>query len=199
MCVWTDGQSQPSAVSVSESETRHTHTRRQPHSEYCCMAFEGQSRRLLQIDQIRVGPLVPMSCRGSLSSGPKNTQLSQKAQPEHRRTRLLWPHQSFTSHFSGSVHFSFPVHFLSHHSQFAFFFSPFFSLASVSAVEPVAVTGLHVMTTSFFISCHILMSWHSNILASVFFTLRAVRREAGLLAQHSDMSLPICRKHCRQK
>lgn len=79
------------------------------------------------------------------------------------------------------------------------FFSPFFSLASVSAVEPVAVTGLHVMTTSFFISCHILMSWHSNILASVFFTLRAVRREAGLLAQHSDMSLPICRKHCRQK
>lgn len=26
MCVWTDGQSRPSAVSVSESETRHTHT-----------------------------------------------------------------------------------------------------------------------------------------------------------------------------
>lgn len=40
-----------------------------------------------------------------------------------------------------------------------------------------------------------LMSWDSDILASVFLTRRAVRREAGLWAQHSVMSFPICLKH----
>lgn len=47
----------------------------------------------------------------------------------------------------------------------------------------------------FSLDCHSLMSWDSNILARVFFTLRAVRREAGLWAQHSDISFPICRRH----
>lgn len=44
-----------------------------------------------------------------------------------------------------------------------------------------------------------LMSWDSDILARVFLTRRAVRREAGLWAQHSIISFPICRRHCREK
>lgn len=40
-----------------------------------------------------------------------------------------------------------------------------------------------------------LMSWDSTILASVFFTRRIVRREAGLKAQHSDISFSIARRH----
>lgn len=47
------------------------------------------------------------------------------------------------------------------------------------------------------ILCHSLMSWDSNIFARVFFTRRAVRRQAGLWAQHSDISFPICRRHWR--
>lgn len=43
---------------------------------------------------------------------------------------------------------------------------------------------------------HILISCDSTILASVFLTRRAVRREAGLCAQHSDMSFSMARKHC---
>lgn len=41
-----------------------------------------------------------------------------------------------------------------------------------------------------------LMSWDSDILASVFLTRRAVSRDAGLWAQHSIMSFPICLRHC---
>ena len=48
-------------------------------------------------------------------------------------------------------------------------------------------------------AAHSLMSCDSDILASVFFTLRAVRREPGLWAQHSVISFPICLKHCREK
>lgn len=44
-------------------------------------------------------------------------------------------------------------------------------------------------------ACQTLMSWDSTILASVFFTLRMVRREAGLGAQHSDMSFSMARRH----
>lgn len=43
---------------------------------------------------------------------------------------------------------------------------------------------------------HSLISCDSDILASVFLTRRAVRREAGLWAQHSVISFPICLKHC---
>lgn len=43
---------------------------------------------------------------------------------------------------------------------------------------------------------HILISCDSTILASVFLTRRAVRREAGLWAQHSDMSFSMAREHC---
>lgn len=39
------------------------------------------------------------------------------------------------------------------------------------------------------------MSWDSTILASVFFTLRMVRREAGLWDQHSDISFSMARRH----
>lgn len=46
---------------------------------------------------------------------------------------------------------------------------------------------------------HILISCESTILASVFLTRRAVRREAGLWAQHSDMSFSMARKHCVDK
>lgn len=46
---------------------------------------------------------------------------------------------------------------------------------------------------------HSLISCDSDILASVFLTRRAVRREAGLCAQHSVISFPICLKHCRNK
>ena len=35
------------------------------------------------------------------------------------------------------------------------------------------------------------MSWDSTILARVFFTRRTVSREAGLLAQHSDISFTM--------
>lgn len=44
-----------------------------------------------------------------------------------------------------------------------------------------------------------LMSWDSDILASVFLTRRAVSREAGLWAQHSIISFPIWRRHCGEK
>lgn len=44
-----------------------------------------------------------------------------------------------------------------------------------------------------------LMSWDSDILASVFLTRRAVSREPGLWAQHSIISFPICRRHCGEK
>ncbi len=47
--------------------------------------------------------------------------------------------------------------------------------------------------------CHSLMSWDSDILASVFFTRSAVSRDAGLWAQHSVISLPICRRHWTHK
>lgn len=40
-----------------------------------------------------------------------------------------------------------------------------------------------------------LMSWDSTILARVFFTRRMVRREAGLRAQHSDISFSMARRH----
>lgn len=40
-----------------------------------------------------------------------------------------------------------------------------------------------------------LMSWDSDILASVFLMRSAVSREAGLWAQHSVMSFPICLRH----
>lgn len=60
--------------------------------------------------------------------------------------------------------------------------------AICSALSPCAVPHLAVATHSF-------MSCDSDILASVFLTRRAVRREAGLWAQHSVMSFPICLKH----
>lgn len=47
-------------------------------------------------------------------------------------------------------------------------------------------------------AAHSLMSCDSDILASVFFTRRAVRRDPGLWAQHSVMSFPICLKHCKR-
>lgn len=40
-----------------------------------------------------------------------------------------------------------------------------------------------------------LMSCDSTILARVFFTRRMVRREAGLRAQHSDISFSMARRH----
>lgn len=43
---------------------------------------------------------------------------------------------------------------------------------------------------------HILISCDSTILASVFLTRRAVRREAGFWAQHSHISFSMARKHC---
>lgn len=42
----------------------------------------------------------------------------------------------------------------------------------------------------------ILMSWDSTIFAKVFLTLKMVRREAGLCAQHSDISFNMALKHC---
>lgn len=44
-----------------------------------------------------------------------------------------------------------------------------------------------------------LMSWDSDILASVFLTRRAVSLDAGLWAQHSVMSFPICLRHCEKE
>lgn len=41
----------------------------------------------------------------------------------------------------------------------------------------------------------IFTSWDSTILASVFLTLSAVSLEAGLWAQHSDMSFSTARRH----
>lgn len=43
------------------------------------------------------------------------------------------------------------------------------------------------------------MSCDSDIFARVFLTLRAVRRELGLWAQHSVISFPICLKHCERR
>lgn len=205
---------------VTESERNKTIRRqlwryKRLHMEYCYMALEGQSRSFLCTELIR-GILV-LSCKGPCpparldSLDPTTTQLSQKAQPEHfvwgrgdwdsGRLGLPWHNTFFASHFSGSpptimsiAHppSQFP---LSYRSQSLFF--PFLLLASVSGAVPVAVTSLWVMRASLSTLCHILMSWDSNIFARVFFTLRAVRREAGLWAQHSDISFPICRRHWR--
>lgn len=45
----------------------------------------------------------------------------------------------------------------------------------------------------------ILTSWDSTILARVFLILRAVSLEAGLCAQHSDMSFRTARRHWEAK
>lgn len=66
---------------------------------------------------------------------------------------------------------------LSDHSQSLIF--PFFRL---KRPVPVAVTSLQVRREHLYFSIlrHSLMSWDSNIFASVFFTRRAVRRQDGL-------------------
>lgn len=63
--------------------------------------------------------------------------------------------------------------------------------------EPVwlLVPFLCVWTHTWQCPTHSLMSCDSDILASVFLTRRVVRREAGLWAQHSVISFPICLKH----
>ncbi len=43
------------------------------------------------------------------------------------------------------------------------------------------------------------MSWDSTIFAKVFLTRRMVRRDAGLWAQHSDISFNMALKHWRDK
>ena len=52
---------------------------------------------------------------------------------------------------------------------------------------------------SWAVPTHSLISCDSDILASVFLTRRAVRRQAGLWAQHSVISFPICLKHWEDK
>lgn len=91
----------------------------------------------------------------------------------------------------------FPVGFLSSHQSQSPSPPTFFFWPVVSGAVPVAATSLWMRRASLLILCHIdvLMSWDSNIFARVFFTLRAVRRDAGLWAQHSDISFPICRRH----
>jgi len=51
------------------------------------------------------------------------------------------------------------------------------------------------VNTQLAVPAHSLMSCDSDIFASVFLTRRAVRRHAGLWAQHSVISFPICLKH----
>lgn len=94
-----------------------------------------------------------------------------------------------------------PCHFPApHHSQSRFFF--FITLFPLSYWPGWRGRGSGSSSSVFWRQlclCHSLMSWDSSILARVFFTLRAVRRDAGLWAQHSDISFPICRRHCRHQ
>lgn len=183
------------------------------HAEHCCMALEGQSRSCLCPQLIR-GISVLLSCKGPSppahldSQDPTAAQLSQKAHPAHRGRGWLgqWEGGSpsdminlTASHYSGSPstiisithpRCQFP---LSYHSQSLFL--PFRRLASVSGAVASGSDKCPLTRASLSTLRHSLMSWDSNIFARVFFTLRAVRREAGLWAQHSDMSFPICLRH----
>lgn len=69
-------------------------------------------------------------------------------------------------------------------------------LCSLDQSVSVIVNALSVcVNTHLAVPIHNLISCDSDILASVFLTRRAVRREAGFWAQHSVMSFPICLKH----
>lgn len=165
------------------------------------MALEGLSRSFLsRTDQkgfqssspVKVPPCLPAHLD---SLNPTTTQLSQKAQSEHLADEFqtmggqICPNiinllplifSGFPSTFISITHppCQFP---LSYHSQtppHPHTHIPFLLLASVSGAVPV--TSLWVMRACLLTLCHSLMSWDSNIFARVFFTLRAVRREAGL-------------------
>lgn len=71
----------------------------------------------------------------------------------------------------------------------------YLSMSSACKTKSISV-GLH---ESCLLLHQSLMSCDSDILASVFLTRRAVSRDAGLWAQHSIMSFPICRRHCGGK
>lgn len=53
--------------------------------------------------------------------------------------------------------------------------------------------------SSWLFRCQIFTSWDSTILARVFLILRAVSLEAGLWAQHSDMSFRTARRHWKRR
>lgn len=163
------------------------------------MALEEQRKSILPILVLQ-GPLNSLE--------PKTTQLSQKAQSEHwgrgasdnGRADVPWYNKFF-----GIYHYSAPsVTIISithppcqlslfYYSQSLFFFFPFFWPAWVACASGNDETlGDDMILWTL---CHSLISWDSNIFARVFFTLRAVRRQVGLWAQHSDMSFPICRRH----
>lgn len=107
------------------------------------------------------------------------------------RLSFLWFSADHYLHRSSSLSVSFVPSFT---VSLSLFF-PFLLLAR----WPSGGDKSRLMTASVSTPCHSLMSWDSNILARVFFTLRAVRREAGLWAQHSDINFPICRRHWRHK
>lgn len=112
--------------------------------------------------------------------------------PWHNKSRLslLWLPVCHYRHHSSSLSFSFVLSFT----------VSFSSLSSIGHCKWRRASGSDksvLMRASLLTRCHSLMSWDSNIFARVFFTLRAVRREAGLWAQHSDISFPICRRHWR--
>lgn len=65
-----------------------------------------------------------------------------------------------------------------------------------SAHKQKNIYWLSPVVLIFFPSNQSLISWDSDILASVFLTRRAVSLDAGLWAQHSVMSFPICLRHC---
>lgn len=90
----------------------------------------------------------------------------------------------------------------------AFYVSPTCSLRREVwthwAVEQCSRLGLRMIlekspARSTSIQRQSLMSWDSDILASVFLTRKAVSLEAGLWAQHSVISFPICLRHWRRK
>lgn len=64
---------------------------------------------------------------------------------------------------------------------------------SIRSCVKVVIANTHLAVLA-----HNLMSCDSDILASVFLTRKAVRREAGLWAQHSVISLPICLRHWQE-
>lgn len=132
-----------------------------------------------------------------------NTRFWGRGGSDNGRADLPWHNKSLAPHFSGS-----PVCHYRHHSSplsFSFVLSftvSFSSLSSIGHCKWRRASGSDksvLMRASLLTRCHSLMSWDSNIFARVFFTLRAVRREAGLWAQHSDISFPICRRHWRHR
>lgn len=123
--------------------------------------------------------------------GRANTPLSQKAQSEDRRLLNL-----YLDILLGSI-IAYPACqcLLSDHSQSLYF--PFLRLVILRGLCQWQWQVCRWEESISLILRHSLMSWDSNIFARVFFTRRAVRRQAGLWAQHSDISFPICRRHWR--